>query len=122
MAPDLSRDQLGSLWSTSEQGGTIRLGLPDGVLEKDAFITGIELPEEGAQLEVGDVLCTLEIKTKVCDGNSCTYRASDVKIRVSTPVIIESVNFMLEDDPLLLQADPRGAGWIAVARANDSLS
>jgi glycine cleavage system H lipoate-binding protein len=119
MAHDVAPAGDNGVWFTAEPDGTMRIGLEDGWAADDAFVTGIRFAQAGSRLAAGDVLCTLELKTKVCEGNACTYQASELKLRAPAPIVIAQINPMVKADPLLLQVDPRGTGWIAIARANE---
>jgi glycine cleavage system H lipoate-binding protein len=119
MAPDAMPTGGNAVWVTAEPDGTTRLGLEGGLAAEDAFITGVRFAQAGSRLAAGDVLCTLELKTKVCEGNSCTYQASELTLRAPAPLVIAQTNPMVKADPLLLQIDPRGTGWIAIARIDE---
>ena len=63
-------------------------------------ITFVEMPPEGTDLIVGDVLGTIE----------SVKAASDIYAPISGTV--SSINSDLEEDPALVNSSPEGKGWI----------
>lgn len=63
-------------------------------------ITFVEMPPEGTDLIVGDVLGTIE----------SVKAASDIYAPVSGTV--SSINSDLEEDPAIVNSSPEGKGWI----------
>jgi glycine cleavage system H protein len=63
-------------------------------------ITFVEMPPEGTDLIVGDVLGTIE----------SVKAASDIYAPISGTV--SSINSDLEEDPAIVNSSPEGKGWI----------
>jgi len=70
-------------------------------------VTFVELPEVGDQVEVGDVIGSVE----------SVKSASDIYSPVSGEVV--AINNDLESDPSLINSDPLGNGWIAQIKLAD---
>lgn len=98
----------------------VRIRLGKDAIGPDSFVARLHLPAAGSALEPGAALFRIALKTKVCEGDLCTYTDSEIDVAAPSQLVIEEVNPRLEADPLLLQEDPQEAGWIAVARVPTS--
>ena len=85
--------------------GTV--GITNFAQQEMGEITYTELPDEGAQVEQGDVFGTLESSKTVAELIS----------PVSGEVI--SSNKDLEEEPSLINDDPYGKGWLLVVELDD---
>jgi len=115
MVPDRSGALAPDVWHTVEADGSVRLSMAEPPGGNGTFITGIAIAPAGSSLQAGDVLCTLDLKTKVCDVHTCRYVESALQLRAPEPLRVTAINRELQEDPVLLQVDPRGAGWIVTA-------
>ncbi len=85
--------------------GTI--GITNFAQQEMGEILFTELPDEGAQVEQGDILGTLESSKTV----------AELVSPVSGEVI--SSNKDLEEEPSLVNDDPYGKGWLLVLELDD---
>jgi len=85
----------------------IRYGITDYAQDELGDIVYVELPEEGDEVEKGDMLGVIESVKAV----------SDLYTPVSGKIV--EVNRGLEAEPELLNEDPFGEGWIAVIEFSD---
>jgi glycine cleavage system H protein len=82
------------------KGETALLGISAHAAEELGDITYVELPEEGADIIVGDVLGVVE----------SVKAAEDVYSPISGTV--KSINTPLEDDPGMLNSSPEKEAWL----------
>lgn len=85
--------------------GTV--GITDFAQQEMGEILYTELPDEGLQIEQGDIFGTLESSKTVAELFS----------PVSGEVI--SINKDLEEEPSLVNDDPYGKGWLMVLELDD---
>ncbi|MCJ7496089.1 MAG: glycine cleavage system protein GcvH [Deltaproteobacteria bacterium] len=85
--------------------GTV--GITDFAQQEMGEILYTELPDEGSQVEQGDIFGTLESSKTVAELFS----------PVSGEVI--SINKDLEEEPSLVNDDPYGKGWLMVLELDD---
>ncbi|MBU1206836.1 MAG: glycine cleavage system protein GcvH [Proteobacteria bacterium] len=85
--------------------GTV--GITDFAQQEMGEILYTELPDEGSQIEQGDIFGTLESSKTVAELYS----------PVSGEVI--SINKDLEEEPSLVNDDPYGKGWLLVIELDD---
>jgi len=85
--------------------GTV--GITDFAQQEMGEILYTELPDEGLQIEQGDIFGTLESSKTVAELFS----------PVSGEVI--SINKDLEEEPSLVNDDPYGKGWLMVVELDD---
>ena len=85
--------------------GTV--GITDFAQQEMGEILYTELPNEGSQIEQGDIFGTLESSKTVAELFS----------PVSGEVI--SINKDLEEEPSLVNDDPYGKGWLMVLELDD---
>ena len=89
-------------------GETGVIGITDYAQEELGDIVFVELPEEGEEVEKGDVIGTIEaVKT-----------VSDIYTPVSGEIV--AVNEELEEAAEKINEDPYGAGWIVKIELSDS--
>jgi glycine cleavage system H protein len=89
------------------EGNRAYIGITDYAQDELGDIVFVELPKEGAELNAGDVLGTVE----------SVKAASDIYAPISGTVI--EINDELEDAPEKINEDPYEA-WIAVLEISDS--
>ena len=89
------------------EGNRAYIGITDYAQDALGDIVFVELPEEGAELEAGDVLGAVK----------SVKAASDIYAPVSGKVV--EVNEELEDAPEKINEEPYEA-WIAVLEISDS--
>ncbi|MDH4264132.1 MAG: glycine cleavage system protein GcvH [Deltaproteobacteria bacterium] len=85
--------------------GTV--GITDFAQQEMGEILYTELPDEGSQIEQGDIFGTLESSKTVAELYS----------PVSGEII--SINKDLEEEPSLVNDDPYGKGWLLVIELDD---
>ena len=85
--------------------GTV--GITDFAQQEMGEILYTELPDEGSQIEQGDIFGTLESSKTIAELFS----------PVSGEVI--SINKDLEEEPSLVNDDPYGKGWLMVLELDD---
>lgn len=110
----------GGLWLEALERGRVRLGLAPGWDEADLMVTGVELPPVGARLARGQPLLRLRVTSKVCTGETCTYVPSVRTFEVGRNLTVETLNQAVARDPMLLQEDPGGLGWLVEGRLDDT--
>lgn len=90
-----------------KEDGNVRYGVTDFAQEELGDIVYVELPEEGDELEKGDMLGVVEsVKT-----------VSDLYSPIGGKII--GVNEDLLDTPSMINEDPFGEGWIAIIELSD---
>ncbi|HPB45546.1 MAG: glycine cleavage system protein GcvH [Microthrixaceae bacterium] len=89
------------------EGGNVRLGITDFAQDNLGDVVYVELPEQGATVEVGASFSEVE----------STKSVSDIYSPVNGTVV--EINEALEADATLLNSDPYGAGWICVIALDD---
>lgn len=94
-------------WAKREDDGKVRVGISDYAQDALGDIVYVELPEVGKALAKGDPLSEVE----------STKSVSDVYAPVSGTV--DAVNEDLADQPEKVNAEPYGAGWIALIDPTD---
>ncbi|MFH1758372.1 MAG: glycine cleavage system protein GcvH [Pseudomonadota bacterium] len=85
--------------------GTV--GITDFAQQEMGEILYTELPDEGSQIEQGDIFGTLE--------------SSKTVVELYSPVSGEviSINKDLEEEPSLVNDDPYGKGWLLMIELDD---
>ena len=95
-------------WARVESDGTVIVGITDHAQDALGDIVFIELPESGAEVEVGAEIAVVE----------SVKAASDIYSPVSGEVV--EVNSALEDEPELVNGSPYEDGWLFTVRVNSS--
>ncbi|RUM89717.1 MAG: glycine cleavage system protein GcvH [Thermodesulfatator sp.] len=88
------------LWVKKEKGKRVYLGLSDFARRKYGEILDLELPEEGEELERGEVFGSVE-----------TPRGVEELIAPVSGEVVE-VNEEVLEDPEIINEDPYGDGWL----------
>lgn len=89
------------------EGTQCYVGITDHAQEQLGDIVFVDLPQEGAELEKGDVLGNIESVKSVSD------------VYAPVPGKVVKANEALLDNPELVNQDPYGEGWIAVLEISD---
>ena len=87
-------------WARVESDGTVIVGITNHAQDALGDIVFIELPESGAEVEVGAEIAVVE----------SVKAASDIYSPVSGEII--EVNSALEDEPELVNGSPYEDGWL----------
>ena len=95
-------------WARVESDGTVIVGITDHAQDALGDIVFIELPESGAEVEVGAEIAVVE----------SVKAASDIYSPVSGEII--EVNSALEDEPELVNGSPYEDGWLFSVKINSS--
>lgn len=94
-------------WVSSEDDGTVKVGITDHAQSQLGDLVYVELPEVGDRVEVGDACAVVE----------SVKAASDVYSPVSGE--ITEVNEDLNDSPELVNQDAFGNGWLFALKPDD---
>jgi len=89
------------------EGDSAVIGITDFAQEELGAISGIELPDEGDELEQDDSIGSIEARKTVAD------------IYAPFSGVVLSVNQEVLDTPTLLNDDPYDSGWLAEVALND---
>ena len=94
----------GHAWAEIEANGEVCVGLDDFARKALESVERVELPQAGARLRRGDVLCVL--------------RRGDEIARLRAPVsgVVAQVNPALQRHPALLIESPYDEGWVCTLR------
>ena len=95
-------------WARLESDGTVIVGITDHAQDALGDIVFIELPESGAEVEVGAEIAVVE----------SVKAASDIYSPVSGEIV--EVNSALEDEPELVNSSPYEDGWLFSVKINSS--
>lgn len=90
------------------EGSSAVIGITDFAQEDLGAISGVELPDEGDEVEQDDSIGSIEARKTV----------ADIYAPFSGEVL--SVNQEVLDTPTLLNDDPYDAGWLVEIALNDS--
>lgn len=107
------------IWTRAEPDGTVLVGLGTGWYDDDDLISSVALPMASSVVQGGEPLVRVEVKSKVCEGDVCTYVASTITFAAPGSMRIEELNMKVVGDPVLLQEDPLAAGWLLRATSVD---
>jgi glycine cleavage system H protein len=89
------------------EGDSAVIGITDFAQEELGAISGIELPDEGDEVEQDDSIGSIEARKTVAD------------IYAPFSGIVLSVNQEALDTPTLLNDDPYDGGWLVEVALND---
>lgn len=89
------------------EGDSAIIGISDFAQEELGAISGIELPDEGDELEQDDSIGSIEARKTVAD------------IYAPFSGVVLSVNQEVLDTPTLLNDDPYDGGWLMEVALND---
>ena len=90
------------------EGDSAVIGITDFAQEELGAISGIELPDEGDEVEHDDSVGSIEARKTVAD------------IYAPFSGVVLSVNQEVLDSPTLLNDDPYDGGWLMEVALNDS--
>ena len=90
------------------EGDSAVIGITDFAQEELGVISGIELPDEGDEVEQDDSVGSIEARKTVAD------------IYAPFSGVVLSVNQEVLDSPTLLNDDPYDGGWLIEVALNDS--
>ena len=96
-------------WVCLEDDGTITVGITDYAQDQLGDIVFIELPEKGASFDDGSEMAVVE----------SVKSAGELNAPMSGSII--EVNSKLVDEPDLVNRDPKGEGWFAKIKPNDTM-
>ncbi len=93
-------------WAKEEDNGLIKVGVTDYLQTTGGMVMVTEISEAGSEVEEGGEIGTLEAKKP-------TKKAKTV-VGLTSPVsgVIKDVNDNMEEDPVQINRDPYGEGWI----------
>jgi len=94
-------------WVSTEEDGTVRIGITDHAQEALGDLVFVELPNLGEQIDQGDSCAVVE----------SVKAASDIYSPISGEVV--AINENLEDEPGLINTDPYGDGWLYSVEPSD---
>lgn len=89
------------------EGGSAVIGITDYAQEELGAISGVELPDEGDELEQDDSIGSIEARKTVAD------------IYAPFSGVVLSVNQEVLDTPTLMNDDPYDGGWLVEVALND---
>jgi glycine cleavage system H protein len=89
------------------EGDNAVIGITDFAQEELGAISGVELPDEGDELEQDDSVGSIEARKTVAD------------IYAPFSGVVLSVNQEVLDSPTLLNDDPYDGGWMMEVALND---
>lgn len=95
-------------WVSSEDDGTVKVGITDHAQSQLGDLVYVELPEVGDRVEAGNACAVVE----------SVKAASDVYSPVTGE--ITAVNEDLEDSPELVNQDAFGDGWLFAISVDDA--
>jgi glycine cleavage system H protein len=90
------------------EGDSAVIGITDFAQEDLGAISGVELPDEGDEVEQDDSVGSIEARKTVAD------------IYAPFSGVVLSVNQEVLDTPTLLNDDPYDGGWLIEVALNDS--
>ena len=90
------------------EGDSAVIGITDFAQEELGAISGVELPDEGDEVEQDDSVGSIEARKTVAD------------IYAPFSGVVLSVNQEVLDSPTLLNDDPYDGGWLMEVALNDS--
>jgi glycine cleavage system H protein len=89
------------------EGDSAVIGITDFAQEELGAITGVELPDEGDEVEQDDSVGSIEARKTVAD------------IYAPFSGVVLNVNQEVLDTPTLLNDDPYDGGWLVEVALND---
>jgi glycine cleavage system H protein len=89
------------------EGDCAVIGITDFAQEELGAITGVELPDDGDEIEQDDSVGSIEARKTVAD------------IYAPFSGVVVSVNPEVFDTPTLLNDDPYDGGWLVEVKLND---
>lgn len=95
------------VWIRIEHGNAV-IGVTDFAQEELGSISGVELPEEGDDVEQDDSLGSIEARKTVAE----IYAPFSGRVR--------AVNHEVQDNPGLINDDPYDSGWLVEVSIDDT--
>jgi glycine cleavage system H protein len=89
------------------EGNSAVIGITDFAQEELGAISGIELPEDGDEVEQDDSIGSIEARKTVAD------------LYAPFSGVVVSVNQEVLDSPILVNDDPYDGGWLVEVTLND---
>ena len=89
------------------EGNSAVIGITDFAQEELGPISGVELPEEGEEVEQDDSVGSIEARKTVAD------------IYAPFSGTVRNINHEAIDNPVLLNDDPYDGGWLMEVTIND---
>ena len=89
------------------EGNSAVIGITDFAQEELGAISGVELPEEGDEVEQDDSVGSIEARKTVAD------------IYAPFSGMVRNINHEAIDNPVLLNDDPYDGGWLMDVTIND---
>jgi glycine cleavage system H protein len=89
------------------EGNSAVIGITDFAQEELGAISGVELPEEGDEVEQDDSVGSIEARKTVAD------------IYAPFSGTVRNINHEAIDNPVLLNDDPYDGGWLLEVTIND---
>lgn len=96
----------GKLWF-SRKLSMVTIGLTSHAIEEIGAVQGIEFPEEGLDVEKGEVILTVE-------GTN-----SNFEVTAPASGIVQEVNEAAKDEPDMVSDDPLEEGWLVKIEIQD---
>jgi glycine cleavage system H lipoate-binding protein len=90
------------------------LGIDLHGIEGESFVRALRAHRVGSAIAEGEPLLTLELVSKVCDGDSCTYVPFMLECAAPYALTVTAVNDEVAEDPALL--DERPGVWVVRVR------
>lgn len=94
------------VWVRIESGSAV-IGITDFAQEELGTVSGVELPDEGDEVEQDDSVGSIEARKTVAD------------IYAPFSGTVRSVNHEVIDNPALVNDDPYDGGWLAEISLDD---
>lgn len=94
------------VWVRIERGSAV-IGITDFAQEELGSVSGIELPDEGDEVEQDDSVGSVEARKTVAD------------IYAPFSGTVKSVNHEVMDNPVLVNDDPYDGGWLIEISLDD---
>lgn len=94
------------IWVRVEKGSAV-IGVTDFAQEELGLVAGVELPEEGDELEQDDSFGSIEGRKTVAE------------LYAPFSGTVEAVNGELADNPALINDDPYDSGWLVEVSLSD---
>ena len=95
------------VWVRIERGSAV-IGITDFAQEELGTVSGVELPDEGDEVEQDDSVGSVEARKTVAD------------IYAPFSGTVKSVNHEVVDNPALVNDDPYDGGWLVEISLDDS--
>ena len=93
-------------WAKSENG-LVREGVTDYAQKELKDVVGVELPEVGAEVKMGESIGVLESVKAVAD------------VYAAVSGVVAEVNERLLEEPELVNRDPYGEGWFVAIKPSN---